>query len=272
MQWNAKIIVLGAGDLGTASGIRLFRSGLRPLLVDSLPPSDLHAFRNFSDLVYTEKKQVDDIDGIYLGNIDNSSAFNRDCIINAFDNRKIPLVSGAVPDILALLEPEILIDCREHMTDTSLPWQDFPCVIKIGTKYNVAIDGHIIIGYGRRDQGRVYYKPHNQHTDDPESGDTILAPLEGIFVASISAGEQVKERQVIGNINDINILSPKDGYITGILHSGHFIYRHQPMVEIHATGSGYTSLKEIPLNCIAVSGGVLEAVMAYLRKSTAQTW
>jgi len=272
MQWNAKIIVLGAGDLGTASGIRLYRSGLRPLLVDSLPPSDLHSFRNFSDLVNTEKKQVDDINGVYLGNIDDFSAFDLDSIKNAFNNRSIPLVSGAVSDILALIGPEILVDCRENISNTSLPWQEFPCVIKIGTKYNVGIDGHIVIGYGKRDQGRVYYKQHNQHIDEQASGDTILAPLEGIFVTGVSAGDHVSERQPIGQINNINILSPNDGYITGILHSGHFVYRHQPMVEIQPTGSGYTPLKEIPLKCVAVSGGILEAVMAYLIKSTPQTW
>ncbi len=272
MQWNAKIVVLGAGDRGTASAIRVYRAGLRPLLLESSNPSDLHYFRNFSDLVYCGTKQVDDINGRYLGNMDNSAAFDPESIRFAFNDRNIPLVSGTISEVLDQLKPEIVIDCRENDPEPSLLWHEYPYVVKIGIQYNVGIDGHVIIGEGRRDQGRVYYKRHNQTTDQVDLRDAVKAPIEGVFVAALSAGEPVKERQNIGMINEINILSPQNGYIAGILHSGHFVARHQFLVEIQTAGSFYPEIREIPPKSVAISGGVLEAVMAYLKKVSPATW
>lgn len=272
MQWNAKIVVMGAGDQGTATCIRLFRAGLRPLIVESGTPSDLHYFRNFSDLVYCEHKQVDEIEGIFLGTVDGTSAFNIEDISEAFDNRCIPLIAGEFDFLAGQLQPEVLIDCREYAGITGFEWESFPYVIRIGTKYDVGTDGHVVVGCATADAGRVFYKPHHQNPQDQTDNQTIRAPIEGVFLSEIEPGGSVNIRQTLGNINGISIMAPQDGCITGILHSGHIVAKKQPLAEISFRKPANSDLKEIPLRCISVSGGVLEAVMAYLWNSSLKTW
>ena len=262
-------MVLGAGDRGTATGLRLFRAGLKPLLLESANPADLHYFRNFSDLVYCEKKQIEDINGLYLGDTN----VDKNAIRYAFNDRNIPLLTGLSANMLEQIKPEIVIDCRKPITENdALAWRDFPYVIKIGIRYNVGIDGHVIVGEGLHDQGRVYYKRHDMAGEEDTLQEEIRAPIEGVFVAKVSPGEHVKIRQDMGAINEISILAPQDGYIAGILHSGHYVPRHQPLVEIQPAGRFHPDIREIPLNNVAVSGGVLEAVLSYIKRSAPATW
>jgi hypothetical protein len=272
MQWNAKIIVMGAGDQGTATGIRLFRAGLRPLIVESVNPADLHFFRNFSDLVYCDHKQVDAVDGVFLGILDEITTLNTKDISDVFDNRRIPLVAGEFDIVLDRFKPEIIIDCREHSDSSEFEWEDFPYVIRIGTRYHVGLDGHVIVGSGKNDAGRVYYKPHHLIIEDQEDADLIRAPIEGVFLSEIGPGGSLSIRQTLGNINGISIMAPQDGWISGILHSGHIVAKKQPLAELRLRKPADSDLKEIPLRCISVSGGVLEAIMAYLRNSSPKMW
>jgi biotin carboxyl carrier protein len=269
MQWNAKIVVLGAGDRGTATAIRLFRAGLRPLLAESQNPADLHYFRNFSDLRYCEKKQIDETEGRYVG---DTGVFTEEDIRHAFNERSIPLVSGSLFETLNALKPEMIIDCRENSEEEFNFWQEYSCVIRVGLNYNVGADGHVVVGDAEEAQGRVFYKRHDRTQAATRSEEKVEAPIEGVFVAEAEPGQHISFRQNIGRIDNINIMAPNDGYVAGILHSGHFIRPHQPLCEIQPAVRYNKHIREIPQVCLSISGGVLEAVLAYLKNASPAVW
>ena len=66
MPWRSRILIIGAGDTGTVSAIRLFKSGFRPIMLEISHPSDLHYNRNFSDVVYQGKKIIDDVETVKI--------------------------------------------------------------------------------------------------------------------------------------------------------------------------------------------------------------
>ena len=74
------------------------------------------------------------------------------------------------------------------------------------------------------------------------------------------------ERQILGQINDINILAPDHGLLAGRLHSGHYVNLHQPLFSvIHPqTAQEADIIKTIPCTKYSISGGLLEAVLAFL--------
>ncbi len=269
MQWNAKMVVLGAGDRGTAAAVRLFRAGLRPLLAESQNPADLHYFRNFSDLRYCENKQIDETDGRYIG---DTGAFSEEDIRIAFNERSIPLVSGTFDETLDAIEPEMIIDCRENSEEEFNLWQDYSYVIRVGFKYQVGEDGHVVVGDTEEAQGRVFYKRHNHRQAETSIAERVEAPIEGVFVAEAEPGQHISFRQNIGRIDEISITAPNDGFIAGMLHSGHFVRHHQPLCEICPAVRFNKQIREIPQACLSISGGVLEAVLAYLKKASPAAW
>jgi xanthine dehydrogenase accessory factor len=264
MPWKTKILLIGAGDKGTASAVRLFRSGFRPIFLERTHPTDLHYNRNFTDAVYRGEKEVESIVSVQISCNQFNDQIEQD-IKKHQDNRQIPLLCYDDVDIISKIKPEIIVDCTSlHTTPLQLNWQDFPCVIRIGTCYNVGVDGHMIIVHSGEHIGKVLRKPHNIENFVKEKSEIVHAPIEGIFIAIKTLGEYLNEREIIGTINDINIMAPSAGYLTGLLHSGHFIACRQPLCEISPAYRKSDLKMVIPAENYAIAGGVLEAILSFL--------
>jgi xanthine dehydrogenase accessory factor len=264
MPWDSRILIIGAGDTGTVSALRLFRSGFRPILLERNHPSDLHYNRNFSDAVYQGKKKIDEVDAILL----SSNHFNETVeqeIRKTQKNRCVPLISSDDLSIISRIIPEIIIVCTGNFPDTlQLDWELHPLVIRIGLNYNVGVDGHVIIGDSGNKLGQVFRYPHEYTDETSDEKKYTTAPIEGVFISTRTFGERLSERDEIGTINDISILSPLDGYLTGLLHSGHFVSCRQPLFEITATVKMSEEHNALPADKYAIAGGALEAILAYL--------
>jgi len=264
MPWNTKILLIGAGDKGTASAVRLFRSGFRPILLERTHPTDLHYNRNFTDAVYRGEKEVESILSVQISCNQFNHKIEQD-IKKYQDNRQIPLLCHDDLDIISKINPEIIVDCTGmHTSPLQLNWEEFPCVIRIGTRYNVGVDGHMIIANCGEHMGQVLRKPHNIDSRIKDKPEIVHAPIEGIFISIKTLGEYLDEREIIGTLNDINIMAPSAGYLTGLLHSGHFIACRQPLCEISPVYRKSEMKMSIPVENYAIAGGVLEAILSFL--------
>jgi len=88
----------------------------------------------------------------------------------------------------------------------------------------------------------------------------VRAPLEGVFTTNCMLDGWIHEKQELGRINDIPILSPLSGKITGLLNSGLIIPGGTAFAEVcPATKS--ISAKRISVQSYAMAGGVLEAIL-----------
>ncbi len=267
--WNSKIVIMGAGDRGTATALRLFQSGFQPVLLEQGQPSDLHFVRNFSDVIYCERKTVENVQAavVLAASADN---LLHEQIQECSLNRIIPVINTMAAgdqQILERLRPEVLVDCTRSFSKTKkteLNWSDFPCVIRIGFIYNVGEDGHYIIGDSQQYYGMVFNSRHQIVPEYPAADNVLKSPLQGIFQTEKRIGDEVKERETIGILNNINIMAPNKGYITGLLHSGHFVLAGQPLFELISYQKSREALVTLPANCRAVAGGVLETVLRHL--------
>jgi xanthine dehydrogenase accessory factor len=267
MLRKAKIFIIGAGDKGTTTALRIFRSGFRPVLLEQKHPSDLHSFRNFSDVVYLGKKEIDDV-LCRAVELEPDLESMSDKLSNIRADRQIPMV--ILPDLVHLtdLNPEIIIDCRGGAkAGEDFAWSDFPCVIRIGPAYQVGRDGHFVIGSGGNELGKVFRKSWELEHHLSETQFISNAPFEGVFVTFKSIGDTVSEKEIIGQLNDINILAPRAGILTGLLHSGHFVQLHGPIFEIKPGNLSDKQSRHIPVACLSISGGVLEAVLTFLSEN-----
>jgi xanthine dehydrogenase accessory factor len=264
MPWRSRILIIGAGDTGTVSAIRLFKSGFRPIMLELSHPSDLHYNRNFSDVVYQSKKIIDEVETVKIYPDQDDQEIEK-VITTTCANRQVPLISYDDPTIISKIQPEIIIDCAgKYPEPLKLDWEDYSLVIRVGLKYNVGLDGHVVVGDCGDQLGRVVRKPHDFKHPSRNDSECITAPIEGIFISNRKFGEAIQERDEIGTINDISILSPTDGYLTGLLHSGHFVSSRQPLFEITVSYKMKENYMFLPVQKLAIAGGILEAVLAYL--------
>ena len=264
MLANQKIIIRGAGDRGTAAAMKLFRSGFRPVLTERKQPRNIYSFRNYSDVVYLGRKSIENIECRlinYTGHTDSDLWQEIDFIRH---DRKIPLVNVEDIDQLNEYGHRIVIDCPDAgFPPVAMEWENYACVIRLGPEFVVGRDGHYVIGTAGHEQGVVYRVPHELQCPEKENQHLSRSPMDGVFIAQKEAGEHVREKEIIGTLNDINILSPGHGEIAGILHSGHFVVHGQPLFEIRSELRIADNCKNLPVYCHAIAGGVLEAVLAF---------
>jgi xanthine dehydrogenase accessory factor len=128
----------------------------------------------------------------------------------------------------------------------------------------VGTDGHYVIGDTQQYLGVVFNNRHQIGHEYPDSDNVLKSPLEGVFQTDKRIGDEVQEREKIGMINDINILAPNTGYLTGLLHSGHFVLSGQPLFELISYQKTRETLNLLPANCRSIAGGILEAVLRFL--------
>ena len=267
MPGKAKIFIIGAGDIGTAAAIRLFKSGFRPILVERNNPTDLYFFRNLSDVVYLGEKIIEDVRCRLYNPMDDDRSF-ADQLNAGRQDRIIPMIKKESYSDLAFYKPDILVDCRGTIEeDDEQDWSEYSCVIRIGSTFKVGRDGHFVIGAAGNELGRVYRLPTDLMADLPENKYLSNAPLEGVFISHKTVGDRVSEREKIGTLNEINILAPRNGIITGLLHSGHFIRRRQPIFEIKPESVKTVDSKQIPVRSVAIAGGILEAILTFLSEN-----
>jgi hypothetical protein len=264
MPGKTKIFIIGAGDKGTAAAIRIFKSGFRPILAERNNPTDLHFFRNLSDVVYLGEKTIEDVRCRLYNPIDDDQSF-ADQLNTGRQDRIIPMIKIESYSDLAFYKPDILVDCRGTIEkDDAQDWSGYSCVIRIGSTFKVGRDGHFVIGSADDELGRVYRLPTDLKADLPENKYLSNAPLEGVFVSHKTIGDRVSEREKICTLNEISILAPRNGIITGLLHSGHFIRRRQPIFEIKPESVKAKVSKQIPVSSVAIAGGILEAILTFI--------
>lgn len=267
--WNTRIVIMGAGDRGTAAALRLFHSGFHPLMLELSQPTDLHFNRTFSDVIYCERKTVEKVEAVAVVPSADETVLNKQ-IQECLDNRQVPVINKQdfkENEIVSTLHPEILIDCSRKISktpDAEFVWHMIPCVIRIGFAQTVGVDGHYVIGDVQSYCGMVFNTRQQIPLENHAADSIFKSPLAGIFQTEKRIGDPVQEREVIGKLNDINIMAPYTGYITGLLHSGHFVSARQPLFELLRYQKSRELLSILPVNCRAIAGGILEAVLNFL--------
>ncbi len=269
---SISILITGSGDIATAAALRLFRSGYKVILFASDHPIDVHHNRTYSNAVYNGEKTVEQVTACTR----SGSAVKGDCApetpLNEFvafthSNRQIPIITQEDLSAIAALRFNYIFTADmplfdklpSGVTDSAVIICKAEDTFTAGSRYQVCADpvclGRVIYPFNRDDFidcGKVL----------PDSGpkEEVHAPLEGVFTTTATIGNFIHEKQELGRINDIPILSPASGKISGLLNSGLIIPAGTVFAEICSL-SDPAPVKLIPAEASAVAGGVLEAIL-----------
>ncbi len=267
MKWPV-ILVTGSGDEATAVALRLFRSGFSVILAAHNKPVDLHYHRNFTRCIFAGSGQIEGVSAITFSRAlqqDDVSptAHLTDFIAFALANRQVPIILLDELKRGQLIEAQYLINLDDGIFDRLK--SHLPDEIKvIGFKPESSVD--FWIGRQGKILGQVQYPflAESEENGLPKFkknlAQVIEAPMEGVFVASKEIGERVFEREEIGKLNQIPILSPYHGVVSGLINSGALVKPHTPLAEV-TTGRQESDPRRLPVEAFALAGGVLEAIL-----------
>lgn len=267
MKWPV-VLVTGSGDEASAVTIRLFRAGFKVVLAAPNKPVDLHYHRNFTRCVFAGKGQIQGVSAITFSQALQEETVSpevrlSDFITFALANRQVPIILLDELKRGQRIEAQYLIKLDDQIFDQLK--SNLPDDIKIiGDKLEEGVD--LWVGRQGNILGQVQYPFLEEIQEDdlrkfkPRVAQIIETPLEGVFVATKEIGDHVFEREEIGKLNEIPILSPYSGVISGLINSGAMVRPHTPLAEI-TTGRQGIDPRRLPVEAFALAGGILEAIL-----------
>ena len=267
-----RIVIIGASDLGTACALKLMRAGLDVIILENNLPLDIYHSRSFSSAVFSGIKSIENITARTFAHVMDEGAMNPHSNLPEFIdytilNRNIPVILETDKSYLRQLSIDFTIACDDDLFEqvrNYLP--EGSMTLGFNKENNPGDFSYTICDEGAY-LGRVLY-PFIERTDaiskasfiNKQNFERIKAPIEGVFQSSKLVDELIHEKEEIGKINEIPILSPELGRISGILNSGIIVPAGRVFVEIDTSHSGQSG-NLLSRNSLCLAGAVLEALL-----------
>ncbi len=210
------IWIRGAGELGSAAAVSLFRAGCRIFLSEISPPLAIRRPVTFSDAIIDGESFVEEVSAKLV----DKSSFPLE------KSNYIPLLLDK-PEQLKELSPDILVDVRmkKRYNSDYRNWAEF--VVGLGPGFSAGENCHAVIETMRgHNLGKVIWKGNAlPDTGIPGNvgGETkrrvIKSPGNGILKWNVSFGDIVQEGDEIGSLDDNTaITSPLSGIVRGLIN------------------------------------------------------
>jgi len=265
------ILIKGGGDLATGAAWRLHRCGF-PVVITELPrPLAVRRAVSFAQAVFDGEQTVEGVTA-RLAQVED--------VPDILAADEIPVLVDPETDCLHEIAPTVLVDARvaKRNIDTSI--NDAPLVLALGPGYTVGVDCHGVIETNRsHNLGRVIWQgTAEENTGDPgpipgvpnDSSRVLRAGVSGRFISFARIGDRLPAGDTIGVIQrpggeEAPVLAPFTGVVRGLIHestpvdTGMKIGDMDPRIQAeHAFTISDKSL--------AIGGGVLEAILTWIRK------
>ncbi len=251
------IWIRGAGELGSATAVSLFRSGFSVFLSEINPPLAIRRSVTFSDAIVDGGSSVEDIQATYISLQDAPDSVSG----------MIPLYKDE-PNHLLDFQPNIIIDARmiKSCSIDYRKWADF--FIGLGPGFNTDKNCHAVIETMRgHDLGRIIWDgapQNNTGVPGKISGETkrrvLYSPSNGKLKWKVDFGDIVENNQLLGTVNSTKISAPFSGIVRGLIHPDVPMVKGLKIADIDPRKD--VSYKSISDKSRSIGRAVLEAIMS----------
>ena len=284
------ILIRGGGDLASGVAYRLFRAGLKVVLVETQRPTVVRRTVSFAQAAYDDITEVEgitcqkvsyeettnldttykDADAVDLDSVYDNSIYGE--VYQVIDRGRIPLLIDPELKSLAGLKPDVLIEATMSKKNTGINKDMAKTVIALGPGYKAGEDVDCVIETARGHYlGRVIYEGEAEpNTGVPGNIDgytterLLRAPCKGEFRSKLIIGDIVKEGEIVGYVDDTPVEAGIDGMIRGLLQNGLRVKENMKLGDIDPR-KNIDHCYTISDKALAVAGGALEAILTNLK-------
>lgn len=264
------VLVKGAGDLGTGVAWRLHRAGFPVVIAELAQPLVVRRTVAFASAVYDNSIAVEGVTARRTQSVDDARRL--------LDERIIPVLIDPETNARNYFKPHVLVDAVMAKRNTGTHIDDAPQVIALGPGFMPNVDCHAVIETNRgHNLGRVLWdRSAEPNTGTPgeiggKMGERVLrAPTEGAVTGKKAIGEQVTRGEIIAEVNGQLVIAPFDGILRGLMHDGIVVRAGMKIGDVDPRAQREHCFT-ISDKALAIGGGVLEAVLAWMNRTRTNT-
>jgi xanthine dehydrogenase accessory factor len=262
-----KILVRGSGDVGSAVAHALFIDGYAVLIHDSAQPTATRRKMSYCDAVFDGSAILAGIQARLMTNVSEIAS-------HLASHDLIPITTLDLLDVLADLQPEVLVDAR--MRKHSQPETQInlaPFTIGLGPNFVAGATVHAAVETGWNEElGKVILQGSTRPLEgEPQTiagharDRYVYAPIAGVFQTALQIGDIVAAGQIIANIGAIKLCAPINGILRGLTHDGVPVAKKAKVIEVDPRGESekIAGIAERPRR---IAAGVLEAIKQNILK------
>ncbi len=266
MKRKVRVVIRGAGELGSAVARRLWLAGFEVMAVDRPEPTAIRRKVCLANCIYTRKMKLEEIPASKADNLLQTRQLLQKGIL--------PVLIDSEGKLIKKLKPQILVDARMAKKNLGTSIKDAPIVIGLGPGFEAGKDVHYVIETNRgHNLGRVIrFGKAEENTGIPgeiqgfSSQRLLRAPKKGIFKSKKNIGDFIIKGQIVGWVDGSPIKAQIKGMLRGIVKSGLEVNKNSKIGDIDPRGvKSYCFTVSDKAN--AVAGGVMEAVLRSLAKN-----
>ena len=255
------VCIKGAGEIGSAVAWRLHMANIRKIIMLESPnPLSVRRKVSFSEAIFNGTQTVENVGAALCNDVEE--------IQRVWQEGHIAISVDPAWHMLKQLKADVVVDAILAKRNLGTTMSEAPLVVGLGPGFIAGADVHVVIETNRgHDPGRVIVSGSAEpNTGTPGSiqGYTqervLRSPANGRFRTSRKIGDQVEKRDVLGSVEQVEILANIDGVLRGLLRSGTQVQQGLKVGDIDPRGKEnycYT----ISDKARAISGSVLEAVL-----------
>lgn len=260
MNLPERIVIKGAGDLGTGVAHRLWRSGFEVVLLELPEPLVVRWGAAFATAVFRGSWTVE---GVTARLCHTSKE-----VETALTRREIGVLVDPEGEYICTHTPGALVDAIMAKRNTGTSRDDAPAVIALGPGFSAPGEVHAVIETQRGpDLGRVYYHG-NAAKDTGVPGDVagakierlLRAPAKGLFTPFKEIGDLVEKGETVAQVGGKPVIAQINGLLRGLLFAGLPVQEGMKVGDVDPRGA-IIDWRAISDKARAVSGGVLEALL-----------
>lgn len=257
-------LIWGGGDLASGAALRLFRVGIKLLVVETAQPVAVRRSVSFAQAVYDGETQIEGVTGKLIQSPSEMSA--------CWNEEAVPVIVDPELNLLEDFQPLVLIDARMRKRHVDLPLDIAEIVIGLGPGFVVGDNCHAAVETNRGHfLGRVYW----EGSPEPDTGipgkvqaytkERVLhAPAGGQVVTQVKIGDTVKAGDPILSVGGERVPAPFDGVVRGLIHEGVEVREGMKVGDVDPRPETFRCWY-VSEKSLAIGGGVLEAILTQER-------
>jgi xanthine dehydrogenase accessory factor len=262
---DCRVLIKGAGDLATGVAWRLWRAGFPVAMTELDQPLAIRRCVAFAEAVYAGQTTVE---GVTAWRVEGLTAALETWVLGG-----IPVLVDKDQALQSELKPEVLVDAVMAKKNLGTRISDATLVIGLGPGFTAGEDVHVVIETNRGHYlGRALWSGSAQpDTGAPgsiagkECERVVRAPVRGVFTGVRQIGEQVRVGETLGYVEQTPVPAPLDGALRGLIHDGVWVEKGLKIGDVDPRGDANHCFT-ISEKSLAIGGGVLEAILVYLRE------
>jgi xanthine dehydrogenase accessory factor len=260
------VVVRGGGDIGTGVVARLHRAGFPVVVLEVDPPLTVRRTVAVSSAVTAGSVDVEDLVAERVGSAADAVGAARSGTVAVLVDAGLPPFPGGT---------EAVVDARLAKRNIDSARNQAPLVIGLGPGFTAGVDCHAVVetmrGHGL---GRVIWEgaaATNTGVPGRIGGEDELRVLRAENAGRVSwdvgFGDHVMRDQAMGLVGETTVRALTHGVVRGLIAPG---FPATPGLKIGDIDprANPDACWEISDKALSVGGGVLEAVLVHLNRSS----